>query len=416
MKAISLFSGCAGGDIGLARAGITTVLFCEIDPYPRSVLRYHSRNTEPGPPPIIKDIRALAGGRKMKRWLQERYELLDPVDLIHCSSPCQDLSVAGKRAGMAGLKSSLFFRSIRVWKLLDCKHFLWENVPGALSSAKGEDFTLVLSALVGGRVARPTKRWPNAGLVAGPDGVASWRILDLRHFGPAQRCRRLFVFASRAGGVDPEQVLLERESVRGDPESRGLSRKEIARRTRASLQQKDRDRGADGTLAFNWQNGGGYGDANDGLAITEGATGPLDRSQIKAVIAYDTTQITSPENRSNPQDGDPCHPLAARAHPPLVVGTLNGSGAGTARTSNERSEADMIVTQAGLPRRLMPIECERLMGWPAGYTAQGITDDGKEVHLSDTQRYKMCGNGEGAPVLHWIGKRFVSLFTEDVPS
>lgn len=409
VRALSLFSGGGGGDVGLHRAGIDTVAFSEIDPYACAVLRSQWPLV-----PNLGDIEAISGGRKMKRWMQAQY---DGVDLIHSSSPCQDLSVAGKRSGITGLRSSLFFRSVRIWKILpNVKHFLWENVPGALSSNKGQDFALVLSAMVGGSVPVPPKgRWANSGLVAGPTGVAAWRILDLQYFGPAQRRRRLFVFAARDGGVDPAEVLLECEELRWDTRPRSIAWEATARRVRGRTDARSSAREpATGTIdafGFNWQNGGGYKDSNDGLAITPNATGPLDKSTIKAVVAFDPTQVTNPDNRSNPQPGDPSHPLAVKQAPPVVIGTLNG---------HQRQQVDGAMVaddMSGLPRRLMPIECERLMGWEDNYTAQGIfwtkRWGWKTKKLSDAARYRICGNGIGAPQMHWIGLRFVNALNRE---
>src|SRR5690606_7749441 len=131
-------------------------------------------------------------------------------------SPCQDLSIAGKRAGMtegSGTRSSLYFEQVRILQESEAPYFLWENVLGALSSNNGRDFAAVLSALVGAAVPVPSDGWQSAGVAAGPAGVAAWRVLDAQFFGVPQRRRRVFVLGARAGGVDPAEVLLDGDGV-----------------------------------------------------------------------------------------------------------------------------------------------------------------------------------------------------------
>jgi DNA (cytosine-5)-methyltransferase 1 len=126
LKYVELFAGAGGLSLGLDAAGFECAAHAEIQPHARAVLRHRWPDT-----PLLGDVCALSGGRKMKAWMRQRYR---GVALLSGGSPCQDLSVAGKRAGLGGARSSLFFRQVRLWKVLQCPYFLWENVPGALSS------------------------------------------------------------------------------------------------------------------------------------------------------------------------------------------------------------------------------------------------------------------------------------------
>ena len=174
---------------------------------------------------------------------------LEPVDCICGGSPCQDLSVAGKRAGLAGERSGLFMEQIRVIKEMRQHDIdngadpedarprfgVWENVPGAFSSNKGLDFKAVLEEFI--RVAEPdapdlpmpAKGWPHAGCYYDPLGgwSVAWRVHDAQFWGVPQRRKRIALVADFGGLAAPE-VLFERESVSGDPHAGGTAREEAA--------------------------------------------------------------------------------------------------------------------------------------------------------------------------------------------
>lgn len=202
----SLFSGVGGLDLGLARAGWDHAFFCEADPYRRRVLARHW----PGVP-IYEDVRRVysepagrgsGGGRSGGAGSRTGDEAADvSVDLLAGGFPCQDLSVAGRRRGLAGERSGLFFEFARVadavlggggWLLI-------ENVPGLLSSHGGRDFAVLLASL---------------GELGFHD--LAWRVLDSRYFGVPQRRRRVFILARRSRGRRASEVLLEPESGGGD--------------------------------------------------------------------------------------------------------------------------------------------------------------------------------------------------------
>lgn len=209
MTLVSLFAGVGGFDLGFERAGFKTVGQCEIDPHAASVLTRHWPDV-----PKHDDVTTLDGMH------------FGPADVVTFGSPCQDLSVAGKRAGLDGERSGLFLEAVRfIREMLEetngqyPRWAVWENVPGAYSSNGGADFAAVLESLVGGEVRRPASGWANAGVAFGPLGSAEWRTLDSQYFGVPQRRRRIFL-VYRPGGSSAGEVLLEPDGVPGDPPSR----------------------------------------------------------------------------------------------------------------------------------------------------------------------------------------------------
>ena len=188
LTAVSLFAGVGGFDLALERNGVKVVASAEIDKHARSVLARHF-------PDAVQydDVRKVtADGLRTAGFIPER-------GIITGGFPCQDLSVAGKRAGLVGARSGLFYEIARIADETKAKWLVLENVPGLLSSQRGADMGAVVGTLV------------ELGY-----GVA-WRVLDAQHFGVPQRRRRVFIVAERA--ADPArcaQVLFERTSVRGD--------------------------------------------------------------------------------------------------------------------------------------------------------------------------------------------------------
>jgi DNA (cytosine-5)-methyltransferase 1 len=383
MRYVELFAGAGGMSRGLEAAGMTCVAHAEIEPHARAVLRRHWPDV-----PLHGDVTTVD-------WIPYQGQ----VDLVAGGSPCQDLSVAGKRAGLAGSRSNLFYELIRAWNETNATYCLWENVDGARSSNQGADFTAVLSAFVGADVA-PPQRWASAGVAAGPTGVAAWRVLDLQHFGPPQRRRRVFVLAARSGGVDPAEVLALSESVCGHPAPRQQSRESTAPRAGTGAERVFDARGnGDGSLtntlagdhaivqadvAFSR---GGYGDWSPNESVTS----------LCARDAKDQSSIVVPSNKEWPKQIADTLTVAYAKKWGLEDQHING-GAGLFHR-----------TLSGRPRRLTPLECERLMGWADGWTEQGVKEGGTVYALSDTARYKLCGNGVGSSVAQWIATQLVTL-------
>lgn len=209
MKAISLFSGVGGFELGFERAGIETVLQAERDPWALEVLARHWPRTE-----RVTDVRDVGRGL-LQRGHGDATIAVYPggggdggqsragsIDIVYGGFPCQDLSVAGKRAGLGGERSGLWFEFERVLRELRPRWAVIENVPGLLSSNQGRDFAVILDGLddLGFDVA--------------------WAVLDAQHFGVPQRRRRVFIVAGPRGR-GPEQVLSICESCGGNPETGG---------------------------------------------------------------------------------------------------------------------------------------------------------------------------------------------------
>jgi DNA-cytosine methyltransferase len=224
MRIGSLFSGGGGGDLGFVNSGHEIVFGCEIDPKARSVFRYHHPDI-----PIYNDVAEVT----RERLLADGIQL---PNFIMGGSPCQDLSVAGKRAGLGGERSGLFYEQCRIADEVAADWVCWENVSGAFSSNKGEDFAAVLGGLTGNTPTVPKRGWRTAGVCVGPNRVAVWRVLDAQNFGVPQRRRRVFVVAGpRALARRVVEVLFEPESGERDSPTRGKSWEDIAASTNERL-------------------------------------------------------------------------------------------------------------------------------------------------------------------------------------
>ena len=204
----SLFDGSGGFPLGGMLAGITPLWASEIEPF---AVRVTTKRL-----PQMKhygDVSSLNGAD------------LPPVDIITFGSPCQDMSIAGKRSGLDGSRSSLFYEAVRIIKEMRCatdgrypRFAVWENVPGAFSSNKGEDFRCVLESLC--RVSDETvsvsrcEKWTNAGEILADGFSIAWRVLDAQYWGVPQRRKRIFLvtdFDSECAG----KILLESEGLSG---------------------------------------------------------------------------------------------------------------------------------------------------------------------------------------------------------
>lgn len=184
---------------------------------------------------------------------------VEPVWIITGGSPCQDLSVAGKRAGLAGERSGLFMEQIRIIKemrehdesigrsneFIRPRYMVWENVPGAFSSNKGEDFRAVLEETA--KVAEgdacipepPNGKWPHAGCIMGDGWSIAWRVHDAQFWGVPQRRKRIALVADFGGATAPE-ILFERKGMSGDIEKSGKEGQGVAADVRAGIEETGR--------------------------------------------------------------------------------------------------------------------------------------------------------------------------------
>ncbi len=204
----SLFSGSGGFELGGLISGITPLWASEIEPFPVRVTTKRLPQVE-----HYGDVSKLDGAK------------LPPVDIITFGSPCQDMSIAGKREGLGGSRSNLFYQAVRIVKEMRCKtdgryprFVVWENVPGAFSSNKGKDFKAVLEEIC--KVKDPcvyvpgSAKWQNAGEILGDGYSVAWRVFDAQFWGVPQRRKRIYLVADFAGGC-AGKILFESEGVSG---------------------------------------------------------------------------------------------------------------------------------------------------------------------------------------------------------
>lgn len=281
----SLFDGIGGFPLAAVRNGIEPVWASEIEAFPIEVTRKRF--------PFmlhVGDITKLNGAE------------LPPVDIITGGSPCQDLSVAGARAGLAGERSGLFMEQIRVVKeMRDAdvrrgrtahtvrpRYMCWENVPGAFSSAGGEDFRIVLEEIVRIKdsscsVPRPDSgRWESAGaIILGDQFSLAWRVMDAQYWGVAQRRKRIFLVADFAGG-SAIQILFEQDRLPGYPAPGGGP----GQRTPASAPGSPASPGRAGPIGFDGYNG----DLTGEKAATLGVNCGMSTGQNGVITAFAANQ------------------------------------------------------------------------------------------------------------------------------
>ena len=415
----SVCSGIEAASIAWHSLGWRAAFLSEIDAFPRAVLKHHYPET-----PLHGDFTTIRAGE---------YE---PIDLLVGGTPCQSFSVAGLRGGLDDDRGNLALEYLKLVDRLRPRWVVWENVPGVLSSNRGRDFGSILG-----------------GLVELGYGFA-YRVLDAQFFGVPQRRRRVFVVGYLGDWRPAAAVLFERQSLQGHSPPSRTPRESIARPIGAgspggSGYRNDADT-ADNLIAncLNAKGGSGCIDAEsetfiahslraDGFDASEDGTG---RGTPLVPVEFDPTQITSATNRSNPQPGGPCHPLAPGAHAPAIAFNLRGREGGSqpetadvaslraatggssrsyvaqtltaaqhrsggALAGNSAGVVNPVFPPAGGVRRLTPRECERLQGFPDDYTL--IPYRGK--FAADGPRYKALGNSMAIPVMRWIGERIQSV-------
>ena len=251
----SLFDGSGGFPLGGLLAGVTPVWASEIEPFP---IRVTTRRL-----PAMKhygDISQMDGGK------------IEPVDIITFGSPCTDMSIAGKRAGLDGAQSSLFYQAIRIIKEMRCatngkypRWICWENVVGAFSSNSGFDFKAVLEAVIGiiepgAEVPMPEKdRWPYADIYMGERWSVAYRTFDAQYWGVPQRRRRVYLVGDLAG-QRAGQVLFESEGLSGYSAEGFRSWQRAARNSAVGL----------GAAGFDGYNGELTGDVSATLGVNCG--------------------------------------------------------------------------------------------------------------------------------------------------
>lgn len=370
------------------------------------------------------------------------------VDVVIGGSPCQDLSIAGKRAGLAGERSGVYMEQIRVIRemrehdrangrtgeLIRPRYMVWENVPGAFSSNHGKDFAAVLEEAV--KIAEPEappvpvpeKGWPTSGCLMGDGWSVAWRVLDAQFWGVPQRRRRIVLVADFGGQSSPE-ILFVRKGLSGDTEPGSEKRKGFAGSSESGAAYAVRvrggcDGGGKGALVQK-ELSGTLGCNNDQtvfclndqggnvMGISQDISGTLraqEHGHQPLVTVFDPAQITSPVNRSRPEPGKPCHTLTSR------MGTGGGNVPIMFRQQRFGSyDRDNVVREAMTVRRMTPLECERLQGFPDGWTDIGewVDSKGKKRQTTDSGRYKALGNSIALPPWKWVLKRLCAQYEQD---
>lgn len=413
----SVCSGIESVSVAWEHLGWKCAFLSEIESFARAVLQYRYPDT-----PLHGDFTTIEDG------------MYESIDILVGGPPCQDFSIAGLREGMKGDRGNLTLEFVRLASRLRPKYVVFENVPGILSSNGGRDFGTFIGEMVR----------------CGYDDIAR-RILDAQYFGVPQRRRRVFVVGCLGtDGKRAAEILFESDGVCRHNHARRTTREVtptlpsrsltsggdfdigggviahaitatgvgtcgpddnqaqaghlIAGTLRASASGVSRPgNGEECFLIAHTLRGEGFDASEDGT----GRGTPI----IPALLPFDTTSVTHPDNRANPQYGDPCHTLAAKANPPAIAFSQNQEGDiitgeimhNLATNGNATGRnAPTIMTSRLAVRRLMPVECERLQGFPDNWTL--VPYPNKRL-AADGQRYCAIGNAMAVPVMRWIGEQ-----------
>lgn len=379
MKAVSLFAGIGGFDLALERNGIEVVASVEWDKHAQSVLKNRFPNSQ-----IYGDIQEVTGEQLINAGFDPRN------GIITGGFPCQDLSVAGKRAGLAGNRSGLFWEICRLLDETKTQYFILENVPGLLSSSNGADMGVVISALA------------QRGY-----GLA-YRVLDAQHFGVPQRRRRVFIVGSLGdNGGTPAEILAIAEGRSGYLEAGGKSRKGSATTSSESVALSSGKDVTNCLPASLYHHGTVVNQDVDSGHLVLFDPHRSDGARIQGDTVNTLTSMMG--------TGGNNVPMVAYSMHGAMVGrseTAGPKGSGffgenepsytLTASSQARHGVVTVADSASMVRRLTPLECERLQGFPDGWT------DGQ----TDGHRYKQLGNAVAVPVVSWIIERLVRVVGE----
>lgn len=372
---------------------------------------------------------------------------IEPVDCITGGSPCQDLSIAGKRAGLAGERSGLFMEQVRIVKemrerdrrngragdMVRPRFLVWENVPGAFSSNEGGDFQAVLEEII--HIAEPTVsvprfegKWTKAGAIDGDGWSIAWRTHDAQYWGVPQRRRRISVVAD-FGGQSAGEILFERQGLPGDIAESGASWEGPAEAAEAGASYAVRirggcDGGGKGALVQKDKSGTNQTPAvvapdmshacdviRDCGEIVPSLQARMGTGGNQVPLTYqDVTGTLSPGSHAGSYNGqDAYNDMLVCGATPDVAHTLRANAA-----CAYREDAETYPVQNMAVRRLTPMECERLQGFPDGWTDIGEWTDGngKRHKPSDSPRYKALGNSIALPFWDWMLRRMARYLPE----
>ena len=440
MRYGSVCSGVEAATVAWHPLGWQAAWYSEIEPFPSAVLKHHY--------PTVPNYGDMT---QYEAWPDE------PINLLVGGTPCQSFSVAGLRKGLADPRGNLMLTYGAIAKRYRPEWLVWENVPGVLSSNGGRDFGTFL-----GMLAELGYGFAYRVLDAQYFGVAQRRrrVFVVGYLGNWQRAAAVLferhslqghpapsrekgqgTAAYVEGGVelcgplnardykDPGTDGMNRNSAKMVPVSATLCARRggfdlevetpvIAPTLQANDGQKwgsnqwvDEGKAIVQPMAFPWQS------ALDPIGKPENLSGTLIKNQTMAVaqpIPYDFFQITAPVNRQSREPGDPCHTLARdnAAHATIVQPTASSETAGTLRANagsgfrSNGTPVEGVAIQAMQVRRLTPVECERLQGFPDGYTNIPWRN---KTESPDGPRYKAMGNSMAVPVMRWIGERIAAV-------
>ena len=396
----SVCSGIEAASIAWEPLGWKPAWFAQFDPehnyarqpdFPSRVLAHHWPDV-----PNLGDMTQIAD---LIRW-----GAVAAPDVLVGGTPCQAFSVAGMRKGLKDPRGQLTISFGELADAIDEQRdtpctIVWENVPGVLNS-KDNAFGCFLALLAGEscELQPPGRKWTNAGCVSGPKRVVAWRVLDAQYFGVAQRRRRVFVIASADPNFDPTAILFESDSVRRDTPPSRETGSQVAALTANGVGTC----GADDNQAQAGHLIAAFGGGN--------TTGQIDVATT--CTAHGNRQDFDTETFAvQSVNGSVTHTLTAEGHDASEDGTGRGTpvvafnwaaagntssdlgmNAGTLQASTHPAVCDNMQV-----RRLMPVECERLQGFPDGHTDIPGAKDGP--------RYKALGNSMAVPVMGFIGRR-----------
>ena len=360
MRFGSVCSGIEAASVAWKPLGFTPAWFSEIAKFPSALLA-HRYQKVPNHGSLVGLANRLTGGDRS-------------IDILVGGTPCQSFSVAGLRGGLADERGNLALEFARLAASLRPRWLLWENVPGVLSSDGGRAFASLLR-----------------GLSVVGYGLA-WRVLDAQFYGLAQRRQRVFLVGHLGAAAAAGAVLFEPEGVRRNPPTRGPSREDVA-----------------GTLGAGT---GGFGGDLDrcgafipeiARCLTTSAQRLDSETETFVEASFDETQVTSRTNRSS------CDPstaaLTSTGRPPAIAFHMTQDPISTVEATPVLSctSMGMGVCVASRVRRLTPVECERLQGFPDGYTAI--------PGAKDSPRYAALGNSMAVQVIRWLGQRIARVDT-----
>jgi len=415
MKYGSVCSGIEAASKAWEPLGWKPSWFSEIEPFPSAVLAHHwPEVTNLGDMTKIAD--AVRAGE------------VEAPDVLVGGTPCQAFSIAGLREGLSDDRGQLTLSYVELANAIDAKRrergepesiIVWENVPGVLNS-KDNAFGCFLAGLAGEscELQPAGGKWTHAGCVSGPKRVIAWRVLDAQFFGVAQRRRRVFVVASARKGFDPAAVLFELDSVRRDSAPRRETQKAVAALTARGVGTcgaDDNQAQAGHLIAFGGGNTAGHIDVAT-ACTAHGIRLDFDTETFAVHGTQDpdtNCELAHTLGRNNGQENaivtEP-FTLAIRGRSEGSTVEVRNDGTANALLTPNGGRAGMGVGAIGWGmqvRRLTPIECERLQGFPDNHTLIGWRGKNAD-ECPDGPRYKAIGNSMAVPVMRWIGERIAA--------